>query len=861
MTAKLSQQAADPKTSLEVLADLAYRHPELRAAIAANPSTYPDLLEWLGGLGDPEVDAALRKRNGELTDEELAADPNTDPAMLADLAYRHPELREIIAANPNAYQDLREWIAQAGLVAAPISTESPAPVMVFAEPRTSWITRFNAKHGPTFTTETLTLLVVIAIASVMSLVVGNAAFGAASGLVQSAIQSMVPGGGTGLNSQAESANSYWYGVDSTWETPAYASELNVADVLKGGYGSPLEFIPGRDGWVLLSGFGAERIATGVDPKDGHELWQTTSSSWWDCSPAALNDRLLCVDGEAGLIELNTATGAITPFAWDGSVFLDDARVFVTADDDAFYIAQFTDLAGDHVTVWRVSEDGKIEWTYENGCADYGSNPNEWLFSRNGSNRLNFYFICFEETIDAQSGHLLSNSISDEDLGAIQGLSSVTTQLGPFSLSREGAVLIAQSNGQTLWTHTLGDPDFIYQTMSPGADSPILVATSGGNLVRLDPSRALPRVEGTPTALPDCPSGSSMVAWTEWPGGGVLECRYGSTGELRILLASGNDVTEGPAVLLASGALQADIAGRTIEISLDGWLIVDDGTSLPVRSGWSLQAGPQSYPQLPGNLARCPANTVTTSLSTWAGGWLLTCGIAGDDVTSFFYSVGSASGSGGAMTTSGNGLCGTDQSGIPVCVSAAPAVVTIGDSSVRKTYAVHDNYFDASGFGGAGKGAGAYGVDTPEDTALGQVTYLVGILEKSAQARSKVGGALAPLNACRVNSSDIKALRTLTQSRTDLLAALEFTPVDQIPNGEKVLAALRRTLQLSEKADNGYVDAAIIMNEGSCTRGRTSYRAALAIADKAEAAKVVFVKLWNSTIAKQYGVKSFSSGAI
>jgi len=57
-----AQQAADPTTPAAVLATLATEVPQLRATIAANPSAYPGLLEWLGQLGDPAVDAVLRAR-------------------------------------------------------------------------------------------------------------------------------------------------------------------------------------------------------------------------------------------------------------------------------------------------------------------------------------------------------------------------------------------------------------------------------------------------------------------------------------------------------------------------------------------------------------------------------------------------------------------------------------------------------------------------------------------------------------------------------------------------------------------------------------------------------------------------------
>ncbi|GIJ00629.1 hypothetical protein CLV28_2320 [Sediminihabitans luteus] len=57
-----AQQAADPTTPLASLHRIVLEEPSLRPLVAANPSTYPDLLTWLGSLGDPQVDAALRAR-------------------------------------------------------------------------------------------------------------------------------------------------------------------------------------------------------------------------------------------------------------------------------------------------------------------------------------------------------------------------------------------------------------------------------------------------------------------------------------------------------------------------------------------------------------------------------------------------------------------------------------------------------------------------------------------------------------------------------------------------------------------------------------------------------------------------------
>jgi hypothetical protein len=57
-----AEQAADPATPAQVLADIAALRADLRPIVARNPSAYPGLLEWLGSLGEPGVDAALAER-------------------------------------------------------------------------------------------------------------------------------------------------------------------------------------------------------------------------------------------------------------------------------------------------------------------------------------------------------------------------------------------------------------------------------------------------------------------------------------------------------------------------------------------------------------------------------------------------------------------------------------------------------------------------------------------------------------------------------------------------------------------------------------------------------------------------------
>jgi len=60
----VAAQAHDPATSAGRLAWIAENRPDLRAAVAAHPAAYPDLLDWLARLGDAGVDAALARRGG-----------------------------------------------------------------------------------------------------------------------------------------------------------------------------------------------------------------------------------------------------------------------------------------------------------------------------------------------------------------------------------------------------------------------------------------------------------------------------------------------------------------------------------------------------------------------------------------------------------------------------------------------------------------------------------------------------------------------------------------------------------------------------------------------------------------------------
>ncbi|MGC5614863.1 hypothetical protein [Georgenia sp. Z1491] len=103
-------EAADPATPLTRLQELAEHHPELRPAIAGNPSTYPGLLEWLGNLGDSEIDEAIAQRR--------ARTAGIDPDEPATAPVRRPTAERFGAAGAAG--------AAAGGSTRRPTTESPA---------------------------------------------------------------------------------------------------------------------------------------------------------------------------------------------------------------------------------------------------------------------------------------------------------------------------------------------------------------------------------------------------------------------------------------------------------------------------------------------------------------------------------------------------------------------------------------------------------------------------------------------------------------------------------------------------------------------------------------------------------------
>src|SRR5659263_555101 len=78
--------AADPATDWATMYEIAQTNPEVHAVLAGNPATYPDLLTWLGSLGNPVVDSALARRAAAVgATTPLDPEPEPDPEPESEL--------------------------------------------------------------------------------------------------------------------------------------------------------------------------------------------------------------------------------------------------------------------------------------------------------------------------------------------------------------------------------------------------------------------------------------------------------------------------------------------------------------------------------------------------------------------------------------------------------------------------------------------------------------------------------------------------------------------------------------------------------------------------------------------------------
>ena len=113
--AQMEALATDPDADWDTLHWIAENYPSLRPAVAENPGTYPELLEALAAMNDPEIDAALARRDAaaqesaELTEEPtgevpLAPAEEPGPAFL-EQRLDAPDPEEAEGPAPESYEE------------------------------------------------------------------------------------------------------------------------------------------------------------------------------------------------------------------------------------------------------------------------------------------------------------------------------------------------------------------------------------------------------------------------------------------------------------------------------------------------------------------------------------------------------------------------------------------------------------------------------------------------------------------------------------------------------------------------------------------------------------------------------------
>ena len=121
------RQAADPSTPAALLGEIATHRPDLRAAIAANPTAYPELLDWLRSFGDPAIDAALAARSGAAPAVQGHASQH-DWAQQAQQPQQGYGVQPSVAQDPSVTQPLPTGYGAYGVTpATPPAAAAAAP--------------------------------------------------------------------------------------------------------------------------------------------------------------------------------------------------------------------------------------------------------------------------------------------------------------------------------------------------------------------------------------------------------------------------------------------------------------------------------------------------------------------------------------------------------------------------------------------------------------------------------------------------------------------------------------------------------------------------------------------------------------
>jgi hypothetical protein len=139
--------------------------------------------------------------------------------------------------------------------------------------------------------------------------------------------------------------------------------------------------------------------------------------------------------------------------------------------------------------------------------------------------------------------------------------------------------------------------------------------------------------------------------------------------------------------------------------------------------------------------------------------------------------------------------------------------------------------------------------------------LNGILQQSQAARSSVKIVVQDILKCASVQADVQSAQAVVANRTTELQSLSSAPVDAVPGGMAMVSQLQAALQDSLTADQAYVTAAGQVASGQCAAGKATYDAQAAVLTQGDSEKTTFTNAWNTQIATQYGMPTYTQADI
>lgn len=467
----------------------------------------------------------------------IAADPRTDGATLAKLAESGPEFWSAVAAHPNAYPELLEWLQNTG---------DPATAAVLSKRAESHAeTPSNRKRGNTWSKGVLVGLGALAI-----VVLGS--------VIALAIHFV---GGKGSGGSTAEPESFALGAREAW--------TQTSEEMWGSEGGESAVVPHQ--MALAAGpsllFGTYEQIKSVDPLTGKTLWeQNVMVPLTHCALSEGEDVLYCPlnEGASAIQALNVADGKIT-----------NIQLTATSAGADGYVEDIQ-LGGDGLVLYEadmvlaVDLDGTIKWQTPIET-QYGEN--RYMMVNDTTVLVGEPSAAHETQLSLRDGQIL---YSGDTGGAPEFVvphaeAGVSVDGGSCNYQVQGVVLYAPDNCAmsdtsgvaTAYDDATGDPLWeigLEGTILQRGSDRYLVVARGMHQVGTRKMQAFDSVtvyapatgeepansvevsaavveadavdpgeaNQVPAMIPDCPDSTILLAWAELSNGWVLVCGVSST---------------------------------------------------------------------------------------------------------------------------------------------------------------------------------------------------------------------------------------------------------------------------------------------------------------------------------------------